>query len=1372
MTQRNSLLSSSAFAGLLVLTLAFAGCTDDKTGGDATGTSAADTTVADTTDTAATETDPADTAVTDTDGPVETGELAITEIIPGKGRATGLEQVELIGTGFRAGQQLFFGESLAQDTFVLNERRIVALTPPRSPGLVDVRIIDPDTGASSVYEDGYLFFNPVEIIEIDPPTGHLLGGDPVTIVGTGFLPGSRVIFGQRSAVSVEVQNDGSILAVVPEGDKVGPVNVHVTNALGIGSLGDGFLYVDQPMINTVTPPVGTVAGGTAIELKGTGFYEPVTVVIGSRPLLDIVLIDAQTVRGTVPAGEAGPVDVLLSTPYGTGAVSNGFTYLADVNPGAQVELLALSPPHGPALGGTRVTIVAKGLTTGPDTTVMFGGVEASVIAVAAAGHTVIVESPASAGGAIGPVDVILTNSNGSATLTDGFAYEAFVRVYEVSPNFGPTEGGTAVTISGVGFAEGAQVRIGALPASGVRVINDKSITAIVPPGSPGLANVTVTQSGLSDTLVGGFAYQAPLSLWVVDPALGAQAGGTQVALIGSGFPSDARVKFGDGNATHVNVASSTVIYVKTPPGRLGTVSVEVISASKGSVLLADAFTYYDPESIYGGTWGEDIEGAANVTVLDSSNGAPIADAFVMLWTDPETPYQGFTNADGQVTFSGDDLEGEQMVSASKTGYTASSVVEYDAVNVTLYLNPTAPPSPGTPPSAEPAFYTGTIRSLGKAVPLPPATCASKPNAPAPECDICDIDSDCGVGYRCSALGNEGLRCTKRCNDSIECATGFGCFPVNGSDDNQCIPIAGELTAFCDFSNSSIFGQDLLPNPGIEANSDRTFTIPVPFGEFAVFCYAGVIDRSTQEFTPYALGLDRHVFALPGDALEGEIIMAHPMVSTYTVQLDDVPRGPEGPDFNVLFRYLDLGSDGVIEFLGQVDSFGTQPFVLENFLSELTGDLYDASFAFMGGSFAITQNFIPYSLTLHQNIERLVDDTMYYLEDGTWTPRRTGVTRNINDLFTVGEGDVVGVGTQGQIIRSLGTSWAVQSSGVDTTLNGVHGNDATLVAVGEDGTILAYNGLTWGRVDSPTSSDLTDVWMDKNGTGFAVGFYTVNQFDGATWTSMFGNTTRNLNGVFGFAPDDVWAVGSFGQIIRYDGVTWETQAAGTNQALRDVWGTATDDVFIVGEGGTILHWDGLELLAMTVDTTQTFTAVWGTGPDNVYAVGSRGTFFHYDGATWNRVRLGGNSGDANLLAVGGESTRPVITGAHELLLGPILAVPENVSPTNGGVMQEEYRISWDVQPGTDPHFSYVEVAIPGLTGPVPEWQVTNDWDVTDILLPDFPNIEGTPGISPGTKILTIFRVYKEGFDIDNYSNQDLNQFFWRSWAINQVVFTKL
>src|SRR5262245_31718385 len=57
-------------------------------------------------------------------------ELTLTEVSPGKGLTIGLEQVEMFGSGFFQGMQVFFGESLAQDIFVLNADRLVVLTPP------------------------------------------------------------------------------------------------------------------------------------------------------------------------------------------------------------------------------------------------------------------------------------------------------------------------------------------------------------------------------------------------------------------------------------------------------------------------------------------------------------------------------------------------------------------------------------------------------------------------------------------------------------------------------------------------------------------------------------------------------------------------------------------------------------------------------------------------------------------------------------------------------------------------------------------------------------------------------------------------------------------------------------------------------------------------------------------------------------------------------------------------------------------------------------------------------------------------------------------------------------------------------------------
>jgi hypothetical protein len=208
---------------------------------------------------------------------------------------------------------------------------------------------------------------------------------------------------------------------------------------------------------------------------------------------------------------------------------------------------------------------------------------------------------------------------------------------------------------------------------------------------------------------------------------------------------------------------------------------------------------------------------------------------------------------------------------------------------------------------------------------------------------------------------------------------------------------------------------------------------------------------------------------------------------------------------------------------------------------------------------------------------------------------------------------------------------------------------------------------------------------------------------------------------------------------------------------------------VGEGGTILHWDGLELLPMPMNTLETFEDVWGAGSADVYAVGAKGTIFRYDGTQW--LDDSPPEYDATFLAVAGAPGGVVTSGTHELILGPMIEVPENISPADGGFMQDDYEISWTVQPGVDPHFSYVQVAVPGMFGPVPEWTMVNDWNVMDILLPDTPDIEGTPGIAPGFKILTILRVYKEGFDIDNYSNMDMSQHRWNSWAVDVTTFNK-
>jgi len=78
----------------------------------------------------------------------------------------------------------------------------------------------------------------------------------------------------------------------------------------------------------------------------------------------------------------------------------------------------------------------------------------------------------------------------------------------VTPNTGPTAGGTPITITGTGFVGGVPtVTIGGVAASNVQWPSSTMITATTGTGGRGAADVVVTVGGRSGRLNGGFTYQ-------------------------------------------------------------------------------------------------------------------------------------------------------------------------------------------------------------------------------------------------------------------------------------------------------------------------------------------------------------------------------------------------------------------------------------------------------------------------------------------------------------------------------------------------------------------------------------------------------------------------------------------------------------------------------------------------------------------------------------------------------------------------------------------------------------------------------------------------------------------------------------------------
>ncbi len=76
----------------------------------------------------------------------------------------------------------------------------------------------------------------------------------------------------------------------------------------------------------------------------------------------------------------------------------------------------------------------------------------------------------------------------------------------VSPAFGPTAGGTTITITGTALTDTSSVTVRGNTATSVVVVNDTTVTAVTSPGSVGAANVQVTTPGGTATLNGGFTY--------------------------------------------------------------------------------------------------------------------------------------------------------------------------------------------------------------------------------------------------------------------------------------------------------------------------------------------------------------------------------------------------------------------------------------------------------------------------------------------------------------------------------------------------------------------------------------------------------------------------------------------------------------------------------------------------------------------------------------------------------------------------------------------------------------------------------------------------------------------------------------------------
>ncbi|MBL8909820.1 MAG: IPT/TIG domain-containing protein [Archangium sp.] len=543
------------------------------------------------------------------------GAPTISTIAPNTGSVVGNTSVTIDGTNFGAASQVFFGNTPVQVTG-RTATQLTINTPPGVTGAVNVVVVNPGNQTATA-TGGFTYFEPIvppTVTLVTPAVGPLAGGSNVTIDGTLFKTGAEVYFtvgGNRvAATNVVLVNAVRLTATTPA-HPAGFAIVTVRNPVDAleGSLNNGFEYLAAPSVTSVTAPTGLTSGGYTVTVAGTGFRAGATVRFGTTLGTGVVVDPSgNSLTVSVPAAAvSGAVNVTVTNPDGQLAtLTNGFTYTYPAPTIANV-----TPPSGFATGGTAITINGNNFLTGATVTV--GGVPAtSVVRVSAIRLTAT--TPA---GMAGPADIVVTNPDlQAATLSAAFTYVSAPTVTAISPNHGPVQGGTVVTLTGTGFLPNASISIAGVPAFAVTVTSATSATAITNGAPAGLGDVVFTNADTQrGTLPMAFTFDGAPTLVSVSPVSGSSAGGTRVTLTGTGFLPGATVLFGTDASPMVTVMSSTSVQAEAPAHAVGVVSISLRNTDNQLAELPRAFRYVAPPTLTAiGPNTGDVSGGTLITL--------------------------------------------------------------------------------------------------------------------------------------------------------------------------------------------------------------------------------------------------------------------------------------------------------------------------------------------------------------------------------------------------------------------------------------------------------------------------------------------------------------------------------------------------------------------------------------------------------------------------------------------------------------------------------------------------------------------------------------------------------------------------------------
>jgi len=360
-----------------------------------------------------------------------------------------------------------------------------------------------------------------------------------------------------------------------------------------------------PRIFALDPPVGSGKGGDYVTIVGDAlcsYYtaagqcvQPGSVQFQIGPPVNatrdvpVVAASANGDRLVILTPQPSPnpltsdalVTVVVTNVKGSTSATNAFRYTAQQLPPL---IYSVVPSTGSARGGEQVTINGANFVEPVKVEFAPGGV-AEVVDVLAGGTQIVVRTPQNSVpldsdtvAAITVTSEFGTGRDQTVTKNGAFTFKAEVttpHLHALSPNAGPIEGGTRVTIFGTGFQAPVQVLFGDRQAQVVSS-NFNEIVCIAPsiapsqPGSPTTVQVSVVNvltGKVSDNTL-PYRYGEAMFISAITPNTGYILGWNPATIYGQGFVAPVQVEVTAGGITkqaEVLSVSGTSIQVKMPP---------------------------------------------------------------------------------------------------------------------------------------------------------------------------------------------------------------------------------------------------------------------------------------------------------------------------------------------------------------------------------------------------------------------------------------------------------------------------------------------------------------------------------------------------------------------------------------------------------------------------------------------------------------------------------------------------------------------------------------------------------------------------------------------------------------------------------------